>query len=400
MTSQRGRYHEIMKAITISEIINRVPAAKLTTRFASTEPEMDVAASLPGMLSQPVDFPTLDQAILSEDTVCIPVEPGIPDEAAIAAGVTRAVHDLGVGLEQITILLPEGTGEESLAAFREALQETGCSEVEVRIHDSTRAEHLGYLGPSESGEPITLNARLVHADFVLPIARAKSSGWKRDLDFLYPYFSDRESQQRFFALSPDQRIGLNHEVHRWLGNCFQVSVATRETITPAGAPASTIGTALLGETRAVNQAIRDHFQQQTETGEHPCYELVIARVRPHLCLSGEEIGELVTDLMEWCTATGSIVLLWDDSQRVPRLVDLESRDDEWDRFPGLDFGDRSCFLATDQELLHRTGLPTITDLAELENLVENHGSVLVIPDFINDFACHQAPCLNRLDSES
>lgn len=404
MTNHGCLYHEIMATYNISEIIDLIPSSKLVSKSGfDEESEFDAENSINQVLAQPLEFPPLQQAILEEDTVCIPVEPGIPLEESVAAMLAHAINQIGVAQERITVLLPEGATEQRLERFRQSLQQLDCSDCQVEMHRASDPECQGYLGPSQSGEPISLNARLVHADFVLPVCRAKPSGWKSQTDFLYPYYSDLESQKRFFKLNPRHRIQMNQEVQRWLGTCFQLSVATRYDWGQNGSIDAVLGTAIAGESSQVNRAVKDYFQSRADRlsslqneGQH---DLVIAAMNPHLCLTREEITEWVSELKELCKPRGSVVLLWNDDNLVPGLLDGGSEKDSLSQDLLTEMDDRSFFLQSSQPLLRQLGMSRIGEINELEKLIERHESVLVIPDFINDFAYHRSASPNDLMQE-
>ena len=388
-------YHENMAAFDISEIIKLIPGHKLTTgSVCNEESEFDVGKVVADTLANPLNFPTLDQAILAEDTVCIPVEPGIPSEELIASRVATAVSELGVPQSQITVLLPEGATPGRVDLLQAELETLNCGDCSVVVHHANEPEHIGYLGPSESGEPITLNARLVHADFVLPIGRAKPFGWKSQADFLYPWFSDVESQKRFFKLNLKNRIRLNQEVHRWLGNCFLISAAARVQFDGTGEHQN-VGTLISGENDSVQVDIQKYCQslasklevEQGDSDSPSQHDLVIARIGPHLCISEEEISDLIEDLKELCSENGSIVLLWCDDVEVPMLVERE--DGEETSVFDTHNETHKIYLKTEQGLLKQLGMSKIDSLKEIESLVEQHQSVLLLPDFINEFAYHR-----------
>ena len=379
MTNCPALYHDFMATLNLSDVIKLIPDSKLNW---SSDCIDDAEFDVENLLANPLDFPALNQAILDEDVICIPVEPGIPEFEQVVTQTIVELCAMGIAASNVTVLLGEGTRKTVVESLLSHLEESRLDDCQVLVHDSTSKELQGFLGPSESGDPIILNARLVHADFVLPIARYQSSGWKSQIDFLYPYFSDVDSQKRFFKLNERHRVALNGEVNKWLGACFRVVCALREDVKQA--EDRIVGFVLAGEPGSVQNAIADRLAKATartpSTVRTPAqtYDLVVAQVRSHTCLSIEEMKQTLDALVAKCNRGGALVVLLDDGQEIPRLVDSKSGDFE------NEFDFVSVFVATEQTKLNGLGLSRIHAPAELERLVEQYESVLILPDSINE----------------
>ena len=177
-------------------------------------------------------------------------------------------------------------------------------------------------------------------------------------------------------------MALNGEVNKWLGACFRVVCALREDVKQA--EDRIVGFVLAGEPGSVQNAIADRLAKATartpSTVRTPAqtYDLVVAQVRSHTCLSIEEMKQTLDALVAKCNRGGALVVLLDDGQEIPRLVDSKSGDFE------NEFDFVSVFVATEQTKLNGLGLSRIHAPAELERLVEQYESVLILPDSINE----------------
>ncbi|MEC9091588.1 MAG: lactate racemase domain-containing protein [Planctomycetota bacterium] len=373
--------------MNLNSILKLIPESK---RCADTQiagkPDVEIETDLEQLLSDPLDYPPLQQAILAEDTVCIVLEPGTPQGAAIAAKMASVVSKIGVAAECLSILLAEGTAADRVAELNHRLEALGLSEADVLVHDSTQRSSIGFLGPSSSGEPISLNARLVHADFVVPIACGKLSGWKSQIDFLYPYFSDVDAQKRFFQLNPRNRIALNEEATRWLGATFLVG---RLPTFPEPGSSQPERPLLVGEQKSVRQTMSEAIQRSVTPSPLEEFDLVIAEINPHLCISNEELEVTIQQVVQWCSADGSILLVWNNELLIPRLIENQSSgsDTSWGEL--FELGSQSFFVLTEQPKLAGLGMASIGTTDEVERLIDQHEKILVLKDFHNEVTWHK-----------
>lgn len=394
MASRNGLYHEFMAPLKLSQIIDSIDDSKLNLELGCKEEnESNVVTRLLDSLHDPLNFPALEQAILDEDTVCIALDPATPAGLLIAAQLAKRVSAIGMPLDQITILLAESANAAVVQQLKSELDRIGCSGCQVAVHDSGKREDIAFLGPAESGDPILLNAKLVHADFVLPVASFEPSGWKSQIDFLYPYFSDVDSQKRFFELKEANRISFNQEVSRWLGAIFLVAAIGQGTTRVVSGEQASVkkridemlraGAEGLNDVEEVNNGNasgRSDDGEISSDGQTRLYPMVVGLLSSRLCLSVEEITAAIEPLSRRCSATGTILLVWDDEVEVPRFVDREKNEpahfaDDY----GQD-GQQKLYFSTSQSLLAELGVPSVSSVSELKKLVGHHDCVLVLAD--------------------
>lgn len=380
VTEKTGqRYHEFMAAIKISDVLELIPTAKLAAELGNADKtDFDVLKAIRTGLDAPIEFPQLEFAILPEDTVCIALESGTPCGIEIAVEVILAVKNIGVQEENVCVLLAEGTGKSTISTLEAMLEDAGLMSVGVVIHDSVDRAASGFLSASESGDAILLNARLVHADFVIPIGMAKAGGWKSQIEFLYPYFSDRESQKKFFKLNDRSKVAFGKEVSRWLGNIFGILVVSNN--------GTNVDDVLVGAQAKIQNAAIDAFKgmqldfspassypassNESVDNDSTLADLVVAEIGPHLYGSAAEVIKLVDLVKSYCSADGTCVVLWNDDRSLESFADGEAND--FDPSEILDSDSQNIFICTNQTAVKKLGFTAIHELSEIERLITRH----------------------------
>lgn len=377
-----------MTAIKISDVLELIPAAKLAAELGDADKsDFDVLAATRSGLEQPIEFPKLEFAILPEDTVCIALESGTPAGVEITKEVISTLRKIGVQDEKICVLLAEGTSETAISELNAKFKEAGFESIASVVHDSIDRAASGFLSASESGDAILLNARLVHADFVIPIGLAKLSGWKSEMEFLYPYFSDRESQKKFFKLNERSKVAFGKEVTRWLGNIFGILVVSSDGVN--------VDNVLIGGQVAIQNsgvtALKDKLgdpksvpSNGSEPEHDPSADLVVAEIGPHLYGSAAEVLQLVESVKSYCSADGTCVVLWNDDRTLESFADGEASD--FDPNEMLDSANQNIFICTNQTAVKKLGFTAIHDLSEIERLIARHKRCLPLKNI--QFSTH------------
>ena len=158
------------------------------------QPLSSVRDAVKHAVSEPIDFPPLSQIVLSDDTVVIPLQPGLPCVADLVAGAVDGLMDAGVPPELIRILkAPHDTV--SPRQLLSSLDSAIAGRLTVTEHNPEIREQLSFLGASKQDHAIYINREIGDAGFVLPIgfqgvSTEIYSGW-------FPTFSDKETQTRF-----------------------------------------------------------------------------------------------------------------------------------------------------------------------------------------------------------
>ncbi len=185
----------------------------------------DPAAAVAAALSDPLDYPPLQQATTPGDRVVLAIDRGVPQVDAVVAGAVHALLDGRVLPEDITLLLaPEENGMRRPHPTS-ALPAEIAAAVRVVEHDPLNRAELTYLAASKENRPIHIHRQLFDADVVLPIGCLRPRRVLGRLGVhggLFPTFSDAKARERFqwpdAARSPVQRHRRRDEVEEaaWL----------------------------------------------------------------------------------------------------------------------------------------------------------------------------------------
>ena len=161
------------------------------------EEVVDVQSAVRAGLSQPIDFPPLNRAIVSGDRVVLALDDGLPQASAVVAGVWPVLAECGVHAEDVLILQPGSWKQlSSTTDPRSLLPDAVRSAMRWERHDPTQDGSCGYLATSAAGERIYLARGLVDADFVLPITLAgfdSLQGIRSPMSVFYPGLSSTEA---------------------------------------------------------------------------------------------------------------------------------------------------------------------------------------------------------------
>lgn len=195
-------------------------------------PAEDLASLVDEALSSPVEFPSLDQAVVPGDTVVFPVDSVIPDIENLVPKVLQWFVKRGCSPSNMAVVLA-GNQPELASQLSFSIKENIGEEISVHIHDPDDSDEIAYVAANDDANPIYMNRTLVDADVVIPIicCRATSA-----LDYfgaygLYPLLSDRETRGAFYRLGklsdPSAHKKLNHwadEAARWAGFMVEIQV--------------------------------------------------------------------------------------------------------------------------------------------------------------------------------
>jgi hypothetical protein len=122
-------------------------------------------------LSQPLEFPALDLALVPGDRVVIVLDRGVPSAAEIIRAAWDSMALVGLDPENILILQPASMMVGPAIDPRSELPADVRDRISWKIHDPTADNSTGYLASSAAGERLYLARDVLDADFVLPIGR-------------------------------------------------------------------------------------------------------------------------------------------------------------------------------------------------------------------------------------
>lgn len=177
-----------------------------------SEPSDQSAASIAKLsassLAAPVDFPSIDAAILDGDHVALAVDPNVPQVGDVIEGLIETLSGCQAGRVSI-VLWPEATDRilESLKVrfqnidsdASDAAPPSGLPAVTVTRHEPQLRSLMRYVAADADAEPIYLSRELVDADFAIPIvaARAADAISRLDKTGVFPIFADASTTRRY-----------------------------------------------------------------------------------------------------------------------------------------------------------------------------------------------------------
>lgn len=162
----------------------------------------NLAAAIESALAAPLDFPSIEKAIVPGDRVVLAVDPAIPQMPDVIAGVVAYLLRHEVQANQLAIVLAGHEPDDS-AGIEKALSSVSETTISVELHDADDSTRVAYVAANQEANPIYVNRTLVDAEVVIPISCARGGG---SLDYLGPYtvfprLSDRKTRGRFFSLA-------------------------------------------------------------------------------------------------------------------------------------------------------------------------------------------------------
>jgi hypothetical protein len=104
-------------------------------------------------LNEPLEFPPLPLAILDDDRIAIAVEDGVPEANAIVCALVRYLVQHGTPQTMITVVLGSDNQDWRDRLVAELVGQEFC-DIKVVKHEPTSQESHGYVGASETADPI------------------------------------------------------------------------------------------------------------------------------------------------------------------------------------------------------------------------------------------------------
>ncbi|MCC7334342.1 MAG: DUF2088 domain-containing protein [Pirellulaceae bacterium] len=289
-------------------------------RFASTPRSAavieDWREAVNTALSSPLDFPSLDQALVPGDQLVLAVDPATPALIDVVSATAEWFCERGTVEANIRIVLA-GDGQWSCEELAERINQRCGLTVVVERHDLDDSERLAYVAANEASDPIYLNRSLVDADVVIPISAARPRG---SVDYfgpfgIFPLLSNRETRGKFHSLPSLEDSHCHAKLTGWADQAaWWVGVLVGIQVIPAGDDrASGIFAGQLESLEAVAQATL--AQQWNETlADSP---LVVAVIDgPPQSQSWLSVARALATAQGHVAPGGAIVLVTQLSQSV------------------------------------------------------------------------------------
>lgn len=175
-------------------------------RGAIASGSVEIPPTVAMAMEKPIDFPSIDRALVPGDRVAIAVHDSLPQASLVVQSLIDWLFN-HPALSDLRLSVVLANGQDTLAEqitswlsdkYPESTQgdEPQCS---VVCHDPDDPHSLEYIAASDQAEAIYLHRELVEADFVIPVYRWLEPHDPRSHDpyMVLPTFGDRATLNRY-----------------------------------------------------------------------------------------------------------------------------------------------------------------------------------------------------------
>lgn len=395
-------------------------------RCAIAPGSVDIPQAVADALGNPIDFPSIDLALVPGDCIAIAVHESVPQPEPIVKAIVEwllskhPASDLSIRV----VLAP---GNESLAeqlnnwlatrwpvselegdysadkSSENAIAESTPSHSIQRVlcHDPDDQQNLEYIAATDQSEAIYLNRELVEADFVIPIYRWLEPKDPRGHDpyVVLPAFGDRATQARYAKswLQEHEPARGTHKKASESGWLAGIQYAIGAVANQEGLIAMLVGGAPESVDKVCSEGVHT-APNPTETHTQQNFELVVVElVDPLRVPSWTQVASAAWSAQRWLSPAGRIVVVATSLAEVtPGIGALASDDPDeelqqtlltsslQDAYAAAVLRDiqsrRSVYVQSqvDPELLESLGFASIRDPSELERLMQKSKRVGVM----------------------
>ncbi len=304
-----------------------LPSERLLFVHSGAEALADPLAAVQERLRHPLEFPSLELALVPDDRVVVVLDRGVPSSAEIISAAWHSFALAGVDPGNVLILQPASMTTGRPSDPRYLLPANVRDRVSWKIHDPTVPDGAGYLASSAAGERLYLSRDVLDADFILPIGRLGYNAMlgRRELtSAFYPGLSTPDAfakaiGQGHSELGPDDERPLRqlvNEVAWLLGIQFAIQVL------PSRSPAG-MSVVLAGGTDRVAQQGRTLLDQHWRiTLDQRGETALVAIPRSGDETSWEDLGAALETAHKLIVHGGRIIVLSDLAAEPGPGVDL------------------------------------------------------------------------------
>jgi nickel-dependent lactate racemase len=303
-----------------------IDSERLVAEPSAPQPNHRFKSELATALQRPIDFPSVEQAVIPGDRVTVALERHTPGSASLVAGIWKALSPRGIDADRFVVIQPATRMASDLPDPRAELPEEIREQVHWILHDPTRRDRCVYLAATATGERVYLAREVVDADFLIsvgPIVFDPLMGYRGTNSVFYPGLSSVEAMQRtqgqgHLELGPEEVRPLRElidEIGWLLGNPFTVQVIP--------AAAGGVSRVLAGVCEPVFTQGKKLLMEQwlVEVDERP--DVVIAAIDHEVGPHGwEHLGAAVEVARGLVARGGKIVILSDLNAELSEGLEL------------------------------------------------------------------------------
>ena len=151
------------------QLVCEIGVEQLVAATSIPHPLEDPSREIQSCLQSPLDYPPLEQAIISEDHILLALDHNTPAADHIIAALWDIFDSRSVVPENVLILQPPGPPGSQPSDPRVRLPSNVRDRVRWKLHDPHQPQACAYLASSMSGERIYLAQEVCDADMVISI---------------------------------------------------------------------------------------------------------------------------------------------------------------------------------------------------------------------------------------
>jgi nickel-dependent lactate racemase len=217
-----------------------IESDRLVAEHAAPRPNSRFKEELTAALRSPIEYPSIDQAVIPGDRITLALDRHTPGAAVLVAGIWDLLAPRGIEPEKFTVIQPAPRLDSQLPDPRDELPEEVRSLVRWTLHDPALKDGCVYLASTASNERVYMARDVVEADFLMSagsIAFDPLMGYRGTNSVFYPGLSSSEAMQRtqgqgHLELGPNDSRPLRElvdEIGWLLGNPFTIQVIPAAT---------------------------------------------------------------------------------------------------------------------------------------------------------------------------
>lgn len=216
--------HQTLELRFGTNTIWRIPDSKRIASFLqpNATPVDALDRSIDACLAGPLDFPSVDQAVVPGDHLVLAVESTVPSLPAVSLTTLRWFAERGTSPANMKVVVA-GAADKAVEKLTAGIQAELQGEVMVEVHDPDDSEKVAYVAANDESEPIYVNRTVVDADVVLPITRHRDPS---AIDYfgacsIFPWLSDRSTRSKFGSLERLEPSVAREPLIRWADQAAQ-----------------------------------------------------------------------------------------------------------------------------------------------------------------------------------
>ncbi|MEM9353928.1 MAG: lactate racemase domain-containing protein [Planctomycetota bacterium] len=356
--------------------------------------EAEVTERVRASLASPLGYPSLLSATAPGDRLAVAIAENLPQAGPATLGAMLACFDAGVSPDSIA-LVGRAAAMERATLFLRSADEQLTETVEFVTHEPTDEESTAMLSVTAEGEPIRLNRVLFEADVVLSLGTTAGAGGNPRSDFLaglYPGLADSQTLRQLELEDVEKASDHIHDAVWRLGLGLAVALLPGQ--------GGGVGDIVAGSPDALRKEIRHRTRKAWSVDVEKPADLVVAELSgPGPLQTWQALAAALTAAERFAKPGAPVIarsqidlplgaalsrLVEDDS---PERIERQLRKDRMpDSAAVLTLAQvldrRPVFLesALQPQLAEALGFSPLADEYEVERLVGQHVSVVVLPD--------------------